>query len=414
MDRLALYKEILSYILTNFSGLDPATDDYKDVSDYIDADDPIEAANLLLPQPTLPSVYHPWLKSVIEYSSPASLSKEIAPRYDRTVLLAKLNKNQKYRRKFYYCDRNLFVVDTERFFRQISTLPYPPNLWMGIEQLCLVQSSRERVLDMLQNNGTPDTYCMAYNKGNLGYLKNARVINDELYSYGFAASIQNKDAIEVHPRLLVDLPKLKLSAFSYNKNVVYQQYYDIYDALNDWLLSKDILTAFLNLYQVAEFLIYRYQMSQIVKVSTVKQSFLREIKTMNKSFETGERKAITTTIPKLFPNLTATAPHIKKAEAFIKKYYESNSVGARAYLNDTLTGANLQNAFAKFIYDTRCAIVHNKEAEFHISYNNYDAYKSIIPLMKDIHNSLADKIWLLINDPTADVSYVPHRYIDLY
>lgn len=414
MDRLALYKEILRYILVNFSGLNPVTDDYKDVFDLIEGDDPSQAASLLLPQPTLPSIYHPWLYSIIESCSPASLSKEVASRYDRIVMLDKLEGNQKYRRKFWYYNNNLFVIDTERLFSQITTQAFSPKLWMGLEQLCLKQENREAILSVLQHNANQDTYCMAYNKGNLGYAKNAKVVKEELYSFAFAASIQNKDAIAVHPRLLVDLSKLKLSSFTYNKNVVYQQYYDIFDALNDWLHSKDILSAFLNLYQVTEFLIYRYQMSKIVKVSTVKQSFLREIKSMNKKFEGRERDTVTSSIPKLFPGLSASVAHIRRAELFIKTYYEPTNSGARGYLNDTITGDQLQNAFAKFIYDTRCAIVHNKEAEFHISYNNYEAYKSIIPLMKDIHDSLADKIWSLINNPAADVSYAPHRKIDLY
>ena len=61
--------------------------------------------------------------------------------------------------------------------------------------------------------------------------------------------------------------------------------------------------------------------------------------------------------------------------------------------------------FAKFIYDVRCCIVHNKEAEFHILYNNYEEYESIIPLMNEINRQMVDKIFNIINTINSDIHY---------
>ena len=188
----------------------------------------------------------------------------------------------------------------------------------------------------------------------------------------------------------------------------------IYDVINDWLHSEDILSAFLRIYQIVEFLIYRQQMSEIIKVSTIKQSFLREVKNLNKRFETGERATIVENIPIVFGSLTAATANINSAEPFIKKYFGKNKKGTHAYLFSTLNANEKSKGIARFIYDIRCSIVHNKEAEFHISYNNYEEYKEVLPLLKEVHDQLANKIWTLMNTPGSCISYENERYIDLF
>ena len=109
-------------------------------------------------------------------------------------------------------------------------------------------------------------------------------------------------------------------------------------------------------------------------------------------------------IPKLFPGLTLSAPDINNAHGFLDKYFEHTKSG-NVYLTSTLTSKDLEVAIAKFIYDVRCCIVHNKEAEFHILYNNYEEYESIIPLMNEINRQMVDKIFNIINTINSDIHY---------
>ena len=96
------------------------------------------------------------------------------------------------------------------------------------------------------------------------------------------------------------------------------------------------------------------------------------------------------------------------------KYFGMDKSHTHAYLYSGIRPNDLTPALARFIYDTRCSIVHNKEAEFHISYNNYEEYKDIVPLMREVHNQLAKEIWNIVNTPNSSISYENSRKIDLF
>ena len=412
MVRLELYKKILKYILTNYSGLASTSEDYKDVRDYISSDDVVNAATLLKAQTTLSACLHPILLSIIN-AEPAELSVNVVSNFRKIVLFEKWGNDKKYERNFCYCSPSLFVLDADYLYHQENDEEYLQQLWLYLEKLCLKPADLKVLIKSIVNK-KHNTYVLAYDKISLGYIANAKVSQEELCSYAYSASLHEKKQIEYHQDLKYDVNAIALNAFNYNKDVTYQQYYDIYDVINDWLHSEDILTAFLRIYQIVEFLIYRQQMSEIIRVSTIKQSFLREVKNLNKRFETGERATIVENIPIVFGTLTATTANINAAEPFIKKYYGKNKTGTHAYLFSTLHANEKSIALAKFIYDTRCSIVHNKEAEFHISYNNYEEYKSVLPLLKEVHDQLANKIWTLMNTPGVCISYENERYIDLF
>ena len=135
---------------------------------------------------------------------------------------------------------------------------------------------------------------------------------------------------------------------------------------------------------------------------------------MNKKFEQGERGTIVENLPLVFGVLTATEPNIAKAEPFIKKYLGQDKNHTHGYLHPGMNAADKSKALARFIYDMRCCIVHNKEAEFHVSYNNYEEYKNVIPLLKEVHKLLAKKVWDLMNQPGSIISFENERYIDLF
>lgn len=83
---------------------------------------------------------------------------------------------------------------------------------------------------------------------------------ENLYAFALASSMNNKDSIEVPQELVFSWGTNPiLASFDYNKNIVYKEFYDIYDVFNDWLHATDILTAFIKMYQIAEYMIYRSQ-----------------------------------------------------------------------------------------------------------------------------------------------------------
>lgn len=414
MVRLKLYKTLLSQILDVYSGLAASSLDYQDINDYINNDDVVNAANALLSQPSLSDKLHPCLLSIKRYSTnPMALSQNILTVFKKMVLFEKWCNRKKYERSFCFCSPSLFVMDADYLYKQTVGSEYEQQLWMYLERLCVKKSNLQIVLKAIvqQKRGT---YVLAYDKTALGYTTHAIVNNEELCSYAFSASLHEKTPVDYHKLLEFDPSSVNLNVFNYNKAVIYQQYYDIYDVINDWLHSKDILTAFLRMYQIVEFLVYRQQMSDIIRISSIKQSFLREVKNLNKSFDQGERSTMIENIPTVFGVLTASDVNLDKAEPFIMKYYGKNKKGDHAYLHKGLNKNEKTTGIARFIYDTRCSIVHNKEAEFHISYNNYEEYKVMLPLLKEVHGQLADKIWTQMNTPGSCISYENNRFIDLF
>ena len=98
--------------------------------------------------------------------------------------------------------------------------------------------------------------------------------------------------------------------------------------------------------------------------------------------------------------------------SFVDQYFgEAN--GGGHYLDTTKPQNNIDKGVARFIYDTRCAIVHNKESEFHIQYNNYEDYNDIVPLMRSINAIMAKKILEIINSLTPSIHYQSQK-LDLY
>ena len=97
---------------------------------------------------------------------------------------------------------------------------------------------------------------------------------------------------------------------------------------------------------------------------------------------------------------------------FVDKYYEMTKNGNH-YLDATNSQQDIDKGVARFVYDTRCAIVHNKESEFHILYNNYEEYQEIVPLMKSINDIMASKILEIINTQGTILHY-EHQKLDLY
>lgn len=412
MVRLNLYKRILKYILANFSGLAATDALYQDVDDYIVADDVDNAANNLERAPNLPDALRPLLMS-IRNTDAAELYNVIQTDFKKVQLYKKWDEHRRYERCFYYCSPNLFVMDANYLYSHENSVKYSQQIWLYLEKLCVKKSDCEDFINGLVHQ-QKHSYLMAYNKVALGYANNAIVHQEELFSFALSASLHDKMPIKFRQELIYDTKALALPNFQYNRSVTYQQYYDIYDAVNDWLHATDLLSAFLRMYQIVEFLVYRQQMSDIINISTIKQSFIRSVKNLNKKFDGNERTTIIENIPKVFGSLSANPINIGKAEGFIGKYFGMDKNHVHAYLYSGIRRNDLTPALARFIYDTRCSIVHNKEAEFHISYNNYDEYKDIVPLMREVHNQLAKEIWNLLNTPNSSISYGKNRKIDLF
>lgn len=185
----------------------------------------------------------------------------------------------------------------------------------------------------------------------------------------------------------------------------YEQFFDVYDVLNEVKYAPDMLMQFVKIYQVLELLAYRYKFQELID-SHVRNHYpiVRQIESMTDKFKKGEQeqleiffKEILIDIEKkLDPEMAGggypAVPDYLNASIvnYFKQNYKINTAGGRPVFSN--------KNVADIVYKIRCGIVHNKETEFHLTYNNIEEYCVIVPLIKKINELLLAEIIKMIVD----------------
>lgn len=412
MKRLTLYKDLFGFILNNYSGIPKGTDDYDDVQDYLDSDNVTYALSKLLTTGTLYSEIKPLLLTIQENIDNSNIDIDDDVHNRGKIKMFEKHSDKRYSRCLNYFDNSLRIIETSTLYKNRNET-YSLECLLFIESIVADKNRQKKLLNELLRKEQENTYIIEVDKSGLGLTKTEANNFENLYAFALASSMNNKDSIEIPQELVFSWGTNPiLASFDYNKNIVYKEFYDIYDVFNDWLHATDILTAFIKMYQIAEYMIYRSQMVEIVNRANIKQSFLRETKNLSAKYVKSERDTIIANFSKLFNSFSLNPSEVTASWSFVDQYFgEAN--GGGHYLDTTKPQNNIDKGVARFIYDTRCAIVHNKESEFHIQYNNYEDYKDIVPLMRSINDIMAKKILEIINSLTPSIHYQSQK-LDLY
>lgn len=412
MKRLTLYKDLFGFILNNYSGIPKGAEDYDDIQDYLDSDNVMYALSKLLTTGTLYSEIKPLLLTIQENIDNSNIDIDDDVHNRGKIKMFEKHSDKRYSRCLNYFDDSLRIIETSTLYKN-SNETYSLECLLFIESIVVDKNRQKKLLKELIRKEQENTYIIEVDKSGLGLTKTEANNFENLYAFALASSMNNKDSIEIPQELVFSWGTNPiLATFNYNKNIVYKEFYDIYDVFNDWLHATDILTAFIKMYQIAEYMIYRSQMVEIVNRANIKQSFLRETKNLSAKYVKSERDTIIANFSKLFNSFSLNPGEVTASWSFVDQYFgEAN--GGGHYLDTTKPQNNIDKGVARFIYDTRCAIVHNKESEFHIQYNNYEDYKDIVPLMRSINDIMAKKILEIINSLTPSIHYQSQK-LDLY
>ena len=412
MKRLTLYKDLFGFILNNYSGIPKGTEDYYDIQDYLDSDNVTYALSKLLTTGTLYSEIKPLLLTIQENIDNSNINIDDDVYNRGKIKMFEKHSDKRYSRCLNYFDNSLRIIETSTLYKN-SNETYSLECLLFIESIVVDKNRQKKLLKELIRKEQENTYIIEVDKSGLGLTKTEANNFENLYAFALASSMNTKDSIEIPQQLVFSWGTNPiLASFDYNKNIVYKEFYDIYDVFNDWLHATDILTAFIKMYQIAEYMIYRSQMVEIVNRANIKQSFLRETKNLSAKYVKSERDTIIANFSKLFNSFSLNPGEVTASWSFVDQYFgEAN--GGGHYLDTTKPQNNIDKGVARFIYDTRCAIVHNKESEFHIQYNNYEDYKDIVPLMRSINDIMAKKILEIINSLTPLIHYKSQK-LDLY
>lgn len=301
--------------------------------------------------------------------------------------------NASYKRAFTYKENSLMVANTDSLGK-----PVLDNVFFVIEALASMENRRSDLLNLMRNHDSNQFVLL---------FDNTRFHSSgiDLYSYAFLKFL-GTEKVEIDADLIWSWNRaVGTVSLDFFDNVVYSQYYDIYDVINEWHHANDVLVAFLKMYQVLEYMGYRRKMVDIVKGSDIKSSFLMHVKNLNTTFN--ERSALKelflNDIESLEDKITMIDPAIT---VFIRKYWMHNGNNPYLQITDATTPKDSINPkIATFIYDVRCAIVHNKESEFHITYSNVDKYRCLLPLMKEILSLMPGIIMRCLNRHNVGIAY---------
>lgn len=182
------------------------------------------------------------------------------------------------KRMFAYKGHSLMVANTDSLGNTILD-----NVFYVIEALASIESHRTGLLNLIRSNA-PDQYVLLFDAVQF----NGSGI--DLYSYAYLKYLET-EKIEIDSDLIWDWnSSVSTINTGFISTVIYSQYYDVYDVINEWHHANDVLVAFLKMYQVLEYMGYRRKMVDIVKGSDIKNSFLMHVKSLNSSFN--ERTAL--------------------------------------------------------------------------------------------------------------------------
>lgn len=412
MKRFQLYKILFGEILKSYSGITKGTDEYNDIQDFLEDDNISQALNCLTTSTSLQQELKPLLTTICNFIEDGSVDLSANLSVVGQIKMFQPHHDKKYSRSLAYYSANLNVVETCTLYKSDDET-YSLESLMFLETIMTSTKRRKDLLRELCKKEKRQTYIIQVNKTSMGLSTNEANNFENLYSYALAAYMNDKKVISIPEELKFTWGTSPiLSSFVYNKDIIYQEYYDIYDVFNDWLHATDILTAFIKMYQIAEYMVYRSQMAEIVNRANIKQSFLRETKNLSSRYIKNERDTIVSNFIILFHDFILSPTEVTNSWTFVDKYYGMTKSGNH-YLDATNSQQDIDKGVARFVYDTRCAIVHNKESEFHILYNNYEEYQDIVPLMKSINDIMASKILEIINTQGTILHY-EHQKLNLY
>jgi len=227
--------------------------------------------------------------------------------------------------------------------------------------------------------------------------------NWRLYSYGYYCFV-NSSRLRMPTELEYDENKEFVASIAYDSDNKYEQYFDVYNVMSESKYSKDVLTRYLRMYQILEYLGFRKTLADMTKGNIRENGFVRNVISRTSKSRNDELEELKKGLSTSFPLAT-----IISATDF--------TVAQNDFIRDKLMVKNTNHDDAKIwevVYKLRNCIVHNKESELHFTYANTSVYNEGIGLMKKLIEKLEPAIVAVINDHGNTNFDFPDKTITLY
>ncbi len=311
----------------------------------------------------------------------------------------------KRKRSFGFSDAQFSYVSLSTIFSLINEDEFDVA---GVEHKALTDFVCSAIA--LNNNGQVEQlYQFIENKNdNLGLLVhkfNHGHSSLSVYSYLYYKDLLDGNLLELDPQL--EYTSSHGAVVSFAPTIIYEQYFEVFDIINELNHSKDIISRFLKIYHILEYLVYRVELVEIEKKARVNKSFIREIHGLaGKSQFDKEYEVLKRNFGKIFSaellngtfNLALTADQA----TFVRDFF-----GIQTFTHTELAPVT------QLIYRLRNSIVHNKESEFHLTSTNPDEYSVIIPMIQKLIQILEKCVFDKISANATQIKYQSQN-IQLY
>lgn len=216
----------------------------------------------------------------------------------------------------------------------------------------------------------------------------------------------------VHVPHTYSFPPKLIDRDSLQAGIAYNQMNEIMYVLSEYNSHTQILSKYLTLYHVIENFMYRMPIAKLEQSQGGAMFSIRDFQRLYKEVEEKEMPAIR----KLFAAIARCEYEPGKTfrNKFISNWNVFNSCHTPASMQNELGKFNLKKDgramsgsefiagdlpgnFAQLVYGARCAIVHNKETEFHLTYANLEPNtvllmeSFLIPTLEEICFHLVSK-----------------------
>ena len=214
-----------------------------------------------------------------------------------------------------------------------------------------------------------------------------------VYSFIYFQFLCNGGIVELDNKLKYDVAATYIP--SYLKTNKYNQFFEIFDVMNEVNLTKDIISRFLKVYHILEYLSYRVKLVDIEIKARERRTFIREITSLKSDKEESYIiGCFKTAFDRRIVELRSKLRISNQLKEYIQKQF-----------GVPVSTFNSVEYLPKLIYRLRNSIVHNKESEFHITTSNPEEYQKIIELIKRLVVNLEELFYKSINEAQPEISY---------
>jgi hypothetical protein len=316
---------------------------------------------------------------------------------------------EKKNRAFAYSDTEFGFFSSKNLIQAGTcvdiSLPKYSMLWKQIQDF-LVRGyfiPNEQVINILLD-------CIRNNDISKGFIINKQGIlynAQRYYSYIYLSYLNNSKSIDLPSNMTYYVPSLN-NTLALDNTKIYEQFFDVYDVINELNQATDLLARFLKLYHILEYLVYRVYLVDLTTRVGTNKFFVREYAVSAEKMKVRESDTFILNFIKIFhsdiPRISGDLLHFSTNP--IKDFLRNNGI-VKGFDNSNLTRV------ASLVYGLRCSIVHNKESEYHLTITNSEDYTIIIPLITQLIQTLEFLVIQKIADNDISIKY-PQQQMNLY